>query len=231
MKKILLDIETCGCSLKELSASQQELLLRDAENEKDTETKSLKLLEIERSLSYYPYTSKVIAIGLLDVETEKSAVYYESENKEEWTEEETSTKYLGRSECDMLKSFWKVMAQTDLVITFNGRAFDIPFLMIRSAMLKVKPVKNIIKNRFDKTHHIDLLDQLSFYGTSKKFNLDFYCHAFGIKSPKTKQMNGREVKSYYAAGRIKEIARYCAGDVRASYELFKVWNEYLNLET
>ncbi|MGE5429435.1 MAG: 3'-5' exonuclease [Syntrophomonadaceae bacterium] len=227
MKKIVLDIETCGCSLKDLPESQQEFLLRELDNGKSMVIKE----DVEQSLSYYPFTAKVIAIGMMDIDSGKSAVYYESGEKEEWTEPETNTRFIGRNECEMLKSFWKVMAQTELVITFNGRVFDIPFLMLRSAMLKIKPVKNIIKNRFDKSHHIDLADQLSFYGATRKFNLDFYCHAFGIKSPKTKELNGREVRNYYLAGRIKEIARYCAGDVHAAYELFKIWNEYLNLET
>ena len=30
----------------------------------------------------------------------------------------------------------------------------------------------------------DLLDQLTFYGASRRFSLDFYCRAFGIPSPK-----------------------------------------------
>lgn len=229
MKKIVLDIETCGLGFNDLSESQREFLLRDAEIWKAPRVTTEE--DLERSLSYYPFTARVIAIGMMDVESEKTAVYYESVEKEEWTEPKTNTRYIGRSECEMLRLFWKIMAQTELVITFNGRAFDIPFLMMRSAMLKVKPVKNIIKNRFDKSHHVDLLDQLSFYGTVRKFNLDFYCHAFGIKSPKTKELNGREVKNYYMAGRIKEIASYCAGDVHATYELYKIWNEYLNLET
>ncbi|MCU7525759.1 MAG: 3'-5' exonuclease [Ignavibacteria bacterium] len=229
MKKIVLDIETCGFGLNDLSESQREFLLREQEIWKAPQTITEE--DVERSLSYYPFTARIIAIGLMDVESEKTAVYYEAVEKEEWAEPEKNTRYIGRSECEMLRLFWKIMAQTELVITFNGRTFDIPFLMMRSAMLKVKPVKNIIKNRFDKSHHVDLLDQLSFYGAVRKFNLDFYCHAFGIKSPKSKELNGREVKNYYLSGRIKEIASYCAGDVHAAYELYKIWNEYLNLET
>ncbi|MCU7494851.1 MAG: 3'-5' exonuclease [Ignavibacteria bacterium] len=222
MKKIVLDIETCGVSMEELSSSQQEFLLRDIEEERAS--------EIERTLSYYPFTSKVIAIGMMDLESGKSAVYYESEEDEQWDSGEDNIKFAGRTECDMLKLFWKIMARTELVITFNGRLFDIPFLMVRSAILKIKPVKNFVRNRFDKRHHIDLMDQLSFYGSIRKFNLDFYCHAFGVTSPKTKELNGREIKNYYKDGRIREIAQYCARDVKATYELFNIWNEYLNLE-
>lgn len=38
-----------------------------------------------------------------------------------------------------------------------------------------------------------------------------------------------EVKELYKAGRIKEIAVYCSEDVKATYELYKIWNAYLNI--
>jgi predicted PolB exonuclease-like 3'-5' exonuclease len=127
----------------------------------------------------------------------------------------------------MLKSFWKIIKVTDQVVTFNGRNFDIPFLMIRSAMLKVKPGKNLIKSRYDKKSHIDLLEQFTFYGLTRKFNLDFYCNAFGIESPKTKEISGMEVKKLYEAGRLRDIAIYCSRDIYATYQLYKIWEEYL----
>jgi uncharacterized protein YprB with RNaseH-like and TPR domain len=51
-------------------------------------------------------------------------------------------------------------------ITFNGRSFDAPFLIVRSAVHRIKPSVNLIPNRYDK-YHIDLFDQLSFYGVSR----------------------------------------------------------------
>ena len=39
--------------------------------------------------------------------------------------------------------------------------FDCPFLMMRSAILGVKPTRNLMPNRYYMTH-IDLLDQLTF---------------------------------------------------------------------
>jgi len=117
----------------------------------------------------------------------------------------------------------------DTVVTFNGRNFDVPFLMIRSAFNKIKPTKNLITNRFDSSVHIDLLDQLTFYGLIRKFNLDFYCHSFGIESPKSKGISGMDVKVLYEAGRIKDIAIYCGEDIYATFQLYKIWDEYINI--
>jgi DNA polymerase elongation subunit (family B) len=229
MRKIVFDIETSAYPFASLSESQQEYLLRYAEKEADPEIKQTQIDQAIRYTSLYPLTAKCIAIGIYVIDKEKSFVYYESEKTEEWSSEDKLVKYKGVSEEEMLKSFWKIIDLTDLVVTFNGRNFDIPFLMIRSAMLKIKPTKNLIGNRYDRASHIDLLEQFTFYGLTRKFNLDFYCNAFGIESPKTKEISGMEVKNLYEAGRLKDIAIYCSRDIYATYQLYKIWDEYLKL--
>lgn len=229
MRRIIFDIETCAYPVESLSESQQEYLLRYSEKETQEDKKSQKRDEAIRYLSLYPLTAKVIAIGIYHVEKEKTFVYYENNEFEEWTNEEKNISFKGLSEKEMIQSFWRIIDYTDQVITFNGRNFDIPFLMLRSAMLKVRPSKNLMGKRFDSSNHIDLLEQFTFYGLTRKFNLDFYCHAFGVESPKSKGISGMEVKNLYEAGRIKDIAVYCAEDVFATSKLYNIWNEYLNL--
>lgn len=226
---LVFDIETVGVDFETLSESQQEFLLRYTESEKDDRKKKELVEESKRYLSLYPYTAKIIAIGLFNTEKERAIVLYENSENDEWIAEEKITKYKPADETQMLKYFWKYAAQAEKVISFNGRNFDLPFIMIRSAINGIKPTKNFLKNRFDASHHIDLLEQLTFYGLTKKFNLDFYCHAFGIESPKSKGITGMEVKELYRAGRMKDIAIYCHADVKATFELYKIWNEYLNI--
>jgi hypothetical protein len=226
---IVFDIETVGFELTELAESQQEFLLRYAEKETDDHLKEQKREEAERYLSLYPFTAKIISIGLLNTESDGTLVLYASEENDDWEAEEKDIKYKGLPEAEFLKLFWNYISKTDKVITFNGRNFDIPFLMLRSAMLNIEPSVNLIHNRYNITHHIDLLDQFTFYGITRKFNLDFYCHAFGITSPKSKGISGMEVKELYKAGKVKDIAVYCGEDVKATYELYKIWDEFLNI--
>jgi predicted PolB exonuclease-like 3'-5' exonuclease len=216
--------------MKDLSESQQEYLLREALKESDPEIREQKSQDAERFLSLYPLTAKVVAIGMYDVTKEKVLVYYENENSEEWQAEDKPAFYKGMNEAEMIQKFWEIADKVDQVITFNGRNFDIPFLMMRSALLKIKPAKNFLGYRYDTKTHIDLLEQFTFYGITRKFNLDFYCYAFGIKSPKSKEVSGMEVKNLYEAGRIKEIAVYCGEDVTATYKLYKIWDEFLNFK-
>ncbi|MBK8945314.1 MAG: ribonuclease H-like domain-containing protein [Ignavibacteriae bacterium] len=226
---IVIDIETVGFELENLAESQQEFLLRYAEKESDQIIRENKKEEVERFLSLYPYTAKIISIGMLNTETNGIFVLYDDNSEEEIIIEEKGIKYKSINEKELLKLFWNYLSKTDKVITFNGRNFDIPFLMLRSAMLEVKPTINLIHNRYNITKHIDLLDQFTFYGITRKFNLDFYCHAFGIKSPKSKGITGMEIKELYKAGKIKDIAIYCGEDVKATYELYKIWEDYLNI--
>jgi hypothetical protein len=227
MRRIILDIETCAFPFESLSESQQEYLLRYAEKETDPGKKQEQTDQAIRYTSLYPLSAKCVAIGIYDIDKNKSFVYYESEEAEEWFSEDQQIHYKGLTEVEMLKSFWKIIEVTDQVVTFNGRNFDLPFLMIRSAMLKIKPSKNLVGNRYDKKSHIDLLEQFTFYGLTRKFNLDFYCNAFGIESPKTKEISGMEVKNLYEAGRLRDIAIYCSRDIYATYKLYKIWEEYL----
>ena len=213
MRRIVVDIETCAYPFKSLSESQQEYILRYADKEKQKNLRAEKIEEAIRYLSLYPFTAKLISLGIFDIEKESSYIYYESSDQEEWESPEKSVHYKGVTEAEMLKSFWRITDAADRVITFNGRSFDIPFLMLRSALNKIRPTKNLMTGRYDTSVHIDLLEQFTFYGLIKKFNLDFYCRAFGIESPKGKGISGMEVKNLYEAGRIKEIAVYCGKDI------------------
>ena len=106
-------------------------------------------------------------------------------------------------------------------VTFNGRCFDGPFLMLRSAMLGIPVTRNLVGYRYSIRPHTDLLDAVSFFGASRKWNLDFACKVFGVVSPKEQGMDGFSVGHFYRAGRIREIALYCRRDVEATAGLFQ----------
>lgn len=226
MRRIIFDIETCSLPFESLSESQREYLMKYADKEIDPVKREAMREESIRYTSLYPFTAKCISIGMYDVKKEKSYIYYESEKPEEWNSESKNVFYKGLPEKEMLESFWRIAHYVDQFITFNGRNFDVPFLMMRSAMLKVKPTKNLMAYRYGDVH-IDLLEQFTFYSTTRKFNLDFYCNAFGIESPKSKGISGIDVKELYDAGRIKDIAVYCSKDIYATYQLYKIWEDYL----
>src|SRR3989304_6290397 len=97
MRKIVFDIETCSFPFESLSESQQEYLLRYAEKETDERIKEIKVDDAIRFTSLYPFTAKIVSIGIYDVEKEKSYVYYESEVPEDWISEK-NVHYKGLNE-------------------------------------------------------------------------------------------------------------------------------------
>ena len=226
---LVFDIETVGFQFESLSESQQEYILRYAEKERDEEFREEKIRDAKRYLSLYPFTAKVVVIGMLNTVTGNSLILYENPEEEDYKPEEKTVSYKGIPEDKMISAFWDYVSKVDRVVTFNGRMFDIPFMMMRSAALNIKPSINLLTSRYDTSQHIDLLEQFTFHGLLRKFNLDFYCHAFGVESPKSKGVSGMDVKELYRAGKIKEIAVYCGDDIRSTYELYKIWDEFLNI--
>src|SRR6185436_11890042 len=70
-------------------------------------------------------------------------------------------------EVELLTAFWDTVRHYEVVVTFNGRGFDVPFLYLRSAVLAV-PIsrKDWLGYRFQTEPHCDLAEQLTFYNVS-----------------------------------------------------------------
>lgn len=226
MTTLLFDIETAGLDFDSFDEAQKEYLMRYAEREATEEARAAKRVEAIQQLNLTAPTAQVIAIGMLNVDTGKGKVIYQSDEFEEWTSEDGLVEFASGTEEDVLGEFWDVVKRYERLVTFNGRMFDCPFVMLRSAILGVRPSRNLMGNRYAKDM-VDLLEQLSFYGATRKFNLDFYCRAFGIESPKAGGITGLDMNNLFAEGRHKEIARYCLGDCRATVELYKKWHATL----
>jgi hypothetical protein len=220
MGRIIFDIETVGKDFETLDPATQEYLIRYASSDTEKE-------EIKDRLSFYPQTAEIITIGLLNPDTQKGFIFFQNKGDPLLPFEEDNVIYETGTEKEIIEKFWNVIKDYNQFITFNGRSFDCPFILIRSAVHKIIPKKDLIPNRYNEAH-IDLLDQLTFYGAfRKKFSLDMWCKTFGIKSPKEDGITGYEVKELFKAGRYIDIAKYCLGDLRATRELLFYWDKYI----
>ena len=229
MTTLLFDIETSGIDFESLDDARKEYLMRAAEKETDEKLREAKRAEAIQQLNLWAPTAQVIAIGMLNVDTGKGKVVYQADELEEWNSDDGLVEFASGTEEDILCEFWDVAKRYQRIVTFNGRTFDCPFLMLRSAILGVRPSRNLLGNRYAKDM-VDLLEQLCFYGATRKFNLDFYCRTFGIESPKSHGVSGLDMNSLYREGRFREIAKYCLGDCRATVELFKKWRDFLSFD-
>ena len=221
MSRVVVDIETLAVPLDTFDDTQQDYLLRFSTTPEEREETLLKL-------NLYAPTARVLAIGMLNPDTGGGRVYIDAPGQRPWESTDGSVQFLPSAETELLEHFWKDLTPYRQIITFNGRGFDCPFLMLRSSLLNVRPSRNLMGNRYDTRSHVDLLDQLTFYGATRKFNLDFYCKAYGIESPKSHGVTGLDLGGLVQKGQFEEIATYCLGDVAATAELFRRWERTLS---
>lgn len=240
-KFLVIDIETSPLEWESFDEAQQAYLLARAETPEEQE-------ERKKQMALAPLTGFVVCIGLYLVEREGETVTErkrvclmndrsDAERPGETTELEHGGKLYVYSERAILRDFWNYLRTDECrgahYITFNGRMFDFPFLMLRSAVLGVRPSENLLRGtRYSYDHHTDLLDEFTFYmpqsvGATRRYNLDFLTKAFGIESPKSHGVDGTKVAALYAAGEYKTIAEYCLADVVATWHLYQVWERYL----
>ena len=235
MATLVFDIETTAQPLENFDEAQQEYLFREAGKIADEPAREKKRAEIQQLFSLWPLTGQVVCIAMLNAEKQRGQVLFLAEDFEEDAEEASPVKFVPfAEEAELLTAFWDVAKHYDQVVTFNGRGFDVPFLYLRSALLNV-PIskKNWLGYRYAVEPHCDLAEQFTFYsvggqgGAARRFNLDFYCKAFGIESPKSHGVTGMDVSALMAEQKFREIADYCLRDVRATVELHKIWKERL----
>lgn len=215
MASVVFDIETVGVPWDSLDDAQRTYLEKNAKSEEERR----KLPEL---LSLWPFTGRIVAVAMVNADTGRGRAWYE---KDDGRSEESSSdglfSFIGDREAVLLADFWKHIARFQRFVTFNGRSFDGPFLMLRSAALGLRVTRNLVGYRYTLKPHTDLLEAITFFGASRKWNLDFACKAFGVESPKEHGMDGFSVGPYYRAGRLREIALYCRRDVEATASLFR----------
>ncbi|MDB6067387.1 MAG: 3-5 exonuclease, PolB [Pedosphaera sp.] len=236
MAKLVFDIETSALPLETFDEAQQEYLFRETQKIPDEAAREIRRAEILRQFNLWPFTAQVVCIAMLNAETARGQVLFTAEDYETEVAEAGPVEFVPCvDEVELLTAFWDVAQHYDAIVTFNGRGFDVPFLYLRSALLNV-PVsrKNWLGYRYQVEPHCDLAEQLTFYGVSgregaaRRFNLDFYCKAFGIESPKSHGVTGMDVNDMLAAGQYREIAEYCLRDVHATVLLYQIWKERLS---
>ena len=235
-QKLIFDIETIGADFDSFDKTTQDALTCWIKKESESEEEYKESLkELKDGLGFSPLTGEIIVIGTLDYEKNQGGIYFQApgENISDFTEEGIRFKQM--TEKEMLEHFWReIVPKYQEFISFNGRSFDGPFLMIRSAYHGIKPTKNLSESRYFYQQrscvHTDLADQLTFYGNlRKKGGLHLWSRLFGIKSPKTGGISGEEVAKFFKNKKYLEIAKYNLGDLKATKELYNKWDQYLNL--
>lgn len=209
---LVVDIETVGLDWEALHPDVRSYLLGRARSDEEREA-------VPQRLALHPGTGRIVAIALWRPHEHRGGVLLEGEPAG-WTDFEDGAKIFRGPEPALLQEFWRYVGEhAGTIITFNGRGFDGPYLMLRSAILGVAPTRNLMPYRYSLQEHCDLAEVLTFFRARPLDSLAFWCRQFGIPSPK-EGGGGAEVEAMYRAGDLEAIARYCLRDARATAELY-----------
>lgn len=137
------------------------------------------------------------------------------------------------SEEEILLDFTSYLnAKNPRLISFNGRSFDIPLILLRSLRYNIEipayfekdnPALNKTRwdnyrQRYSEEFHTDLLDSLGSFGAVRGFKLDEVCKMANI--PGKYEVSGDDVLELYNNGDFVRISEYCQSDCLNTYWLF-----------
>src|SRR5512147_2353528 len=98
MARILFDIETAGFDFDSLEEPVREYLLKWSETEAEEN-------EVRQSLSFYPLTGEIVAIGMLNPDTGKGAVFFQNNSDPLLPFEEEGIRYEAGNEQAIIQRF------------------------------------------------------------------------------------------------------------------------------
>ncbi len=139
----------------------------------------------------------------------------------------------GNDEKALIVDFLKfINSHQPKLVSFNGRSFDMPLLMIRALRYNLSceayyEVENrdLNKNkwenyrsRYSDRFHVDLLDHIGEFGAVRGLKLDHLCTMAGL--PGKYDVSGDQVMELFYKNELDKIKQYCESDVLNTYWLY-----------
>ena len=153
----------------------------------------------------HPVFSKIIAIGTKQPNAQPNVIY-------------------GDNEREILEKFWALIdtLKPKTIITFNGYGFDVPFILARSSLNKIKPSTWINTNKWnmETSNHFDCMLFFSQKGAFINVAQAIICRMLGIKVP-SDIISGTQIEDCYKRKDWKPILYRCAQDTIMTEELYK----------
>lgn len=127
----------------------------------------------------------------------------------------------GDDERQILTDLWAHLAAypKNVLVGFNLRGFDWPWLMGRSAVLGVEPSVRISESRYANRQMVDWMDILSNFGgfSLNGWTLERYAELFDL--PHRPVGQGSEVFGWYQAQNWTAIGQHLEADLRTTWDL------------
>jgi len=129
------------------------------------------------------------------------------------------------AEKKLLQDAWEVLAEAEHFVTFNGNTFDVPMLLMRSLINRVRPSVKIHNKKYTIQNHTDVRAVLSNWDQFAKGTLDFYSRLLLGKSGK-EDFDGSVVQDMWDMELFEDIGKYCEGDCEHTFKIFELLTQY-----
>lgn len=135
----------------------------------------------------------------------------------EWAAPNCETELLQDFSCVLTDIIPANMERAMCVVGHNVAAFDLRYLIQRSIVNRVQPHRIIASAAQAKPWESEKVfdTMVQWAGIGNRVSLDKLCKALSIPTPKG-DIDGSKVWDAVKAGRISEVAAYCARDVEAT---------------
>jgi uncharacterized protein YprB with RNaseH-like and TPR domain len=204
-KNIILDIETVPHLVDEYTALHPEPLKKDGAPKKS----------VGKRGGIHALISEVVAVGLLDVDTDESKVLMcHGEDKANCEHKILSDLY----------NYLQIIGAPSHVrfLTFNGFAYDLPFLRFRGMINKI-PLGTVLPRedkKYPNNMHLDLFHILGSRWQTDTVACSLDDCLFGLTGV-GKKSDGMQVAGLYADGNLEAISSHCSEDLRATKLLYE----------
>jgi 3'-5' exonuclease len=129
--------------------------------------------------------------------------------------------------CELTELFWELLNRTPFLVTFNGRAFDVPVMELCALRYGACASRHWgekygSRYRYGQAH-IDLLDVLCNYGgATRGYKLGHLVALLGYAGQDG--MDGSMVQGLWEVGKIDEIQAYNRNDCIRTFALWLQWS-------
>lgn len=168
---------------------------------KKPETLKEKAAEAMSKLSLSPLTGRIICVA--------SKI-----------DDATPRVIVGEDEKSIVAEALALMSKATRVVTFNGKSFDMPYIMIAGARHGLNIPARFLRllAKYDTEHHVDVRNVLTNFNQFGKGKLGQWATRFGIEPP---YGDGSKVESWYNNQMWDEISRHSMTNVEATYLIYK----------
>jgi len=195
---------------QQLSPAKVRKLLRANPAQTNTSEEPPCTEEEFRQLALHPEYGRVLSVGII-IDRDGRRI----KRKVLGYDKQSTSLHL--DEAQILRDFWNLLKSfdinRDLIVAHNGLSFDLPFLIKRSLINKIKPSVALSLARYRTRPIYDTMQVWSEWNPRKYIMLADLADVLKVGVNKTEGMDGSKVYDQFCAGCHQEIAKYNYNDV------------------